>query len=76
MIPDGEKPTLKDKENLPYTEATITEVLRVCPTAPSSLPHQAIRDTEMGGYKIPKGTEVSLVYTTWTLNCEKTHISA
>ena len=51
-------PTLKDREKLPYTEAALTEVMRVCPTAPTSLPHKTIRDTEVGGYKLPKGTRV------------------
>ena len=58
VIGEGMKPTLKDRQNLPYTEATLTEVLRVSPTAPTTLPHQTIRDTEVGGYKLPKGTEV------------------
>ena len=57
-IGEGVKPTLKDREKLPYTEAALTEVMRVTPTAPSSLPHKTIRDTELGGYKLPKGTRV------------------
>ena len=60
VVGKGAKPALKDREKLPYTEATIIEVLRVTPTAPTSLPHWAITDTEIGGYKISKGTEVGL----------------
>ena len=53
-------PTLKDREKLPYIEAALTEVMRVCPTAPTSLPHKTIRDTEIAGYKLPKGTRVCI----------------
>ena len=52
------KPTLKDREKLPYTEATITEVMRVCPTAPTSLPHRTVVDTEIRGYRLPRNTGV------------------
>ena len=60
VVGNDVKPTLNDKEKLPYIEATITEVLRVAPTAPTSLPHWAIVDTEIGGYRIPKETEVQI----------------
>ena len=58
LLGDGGKPLLKDREKLPYVEATITEILRVAPTAPGSLPHYAVTDTEICGYKVPKGTTV------------------
>ena len=58
VLGQGQKPTLKDRNNLPYIEATITEILRVAPTTPGSLPHSTIRDTEICGYKIPEGTQV------------------
>ena len=58
MLGQGQKPTLKDRDSLLYIEATITEILRVAPTAPGSLPHSTIRDVEICGYKIPKGTQV------------------
>ena len=60
VIGDIEKPTFADRDKLPYTEATITEIMRVSPTAVGSLPHYTITDTEIAGYKIPKGTEVGL----------------
>ena len=60
MISDGKKPTLTDRDKLPYTEATITEIMRVVPTAVGSLLHYTITDTEIEGYKIPKGTEVEM----------------
>ena len=60
VIGDRKKPTLADRDKLPYTEATITEIMRVAPTALGSLPHYTITDTEIAGYKIPKGTEVGM----------------
>ena len=60
VIGEGVNPTLKDREKLPYTEAALTEVMRVCPTAPTSLRHKTIRDTEIAGYKLPKGTRVCI----------------
>ena len=58
LLGDGAKPLLKDTEKLPFVEATLTEILRVAPTAPGSLPHYAVTDTEICGYKVPKGTTV------------------
>ena len=58
ILGEGKRATLKDRENLPYMEATITEIFRVAPTAPGSLPHMTIKDTEICGYRIPKGTQV------------------
>jgi cytochrome P450 len=35
-------------------EATVTEISRINPTAPMSVPHKALKDTELGGYTIKK----------------------
>lgn len=40
--------------SLPYTEATIREILRIETLVPSGLPHQAVVDTTFQGYTIPK----------------------
>ena len=58
MVGRGARPRLSDRERLPYVEATLTEVLRVSPTAPGSLTHHTIRETQVAGYTLPKGTEV------------------
>lgn len=39
---------------LPYVEATIAEISRINPIAPITVPHTAIKDTELGGYNIKK----------------------
>ncbi|KAL3887167.1 hypothetical protein ACJMK2_027117 [Sinanodonta woodiana] len=51
-------PQLKDKEHLPYLEATIMETLRVYPVAPLALPHAVSKEIIFRGYRIPQGTTV------------------
>lgn len=51
-------PTLADRENLPYIEATVKEVLRWHPVAPMCLPHTCTEDDEINGYTIPEGAMV------------------
>ncbi|KAK7695619.1 hypothetical protein QCA50_000255 [Cerrena zonata] len=47
-------PTFADRENLPYVEAVINEVLRLNPVAPLGIPHRASQDDIYKGYLIPK----------------------
>ena len=58
MLGKGCRATLQDREKLPYTEATICEMLRLGCTAPTTLPHCTMVDTEIAGYRIPANTEV------------------
>ncbi|KAI1100667.1 putative cytochrome P450 oxidoreductase OrdA-like protein [Jackrogersella minutella] len=51
-------PTIKDREHLPYIEATMKEVLRWHPVAPMGLPHTSTEDDVCHGYFIPKGSMV------------------
>lgn len=46
------------RTRLPYTFACIAESMRFRPVSPLSLPHLATADTEIGGYRIPAGTQV------------------
>ncbi|WAR07452.1 CP1A1-like protein [Mya arenaria] len=50
----------KDRAYLPYTEATIHEVLRKSSIVPFALPHFTIADTKLCGFDIDKGTVVFL----------------
>lgn len=51
-------PSLKDRPNLPYTEATIMEVQRIASMLPFAIAHATIEDTVFRGYRIPKGTVI------------------
>uniref|UniRef100_A0A8R1DWW1 Uncharacterized protein n=1 Tax=Caenorhabditis japonica TaxID=281687 RepID=A0A8R1DWW1_CAEJA len=50
--------TMKDKVNLPYTNAFINEAQRRSNLLPINLPHATTRDVELVGCVIPKGTAV------------------
>lgn len=58
VIGRNRMPTLADRINLPYTEATIQEILRFGTIAPIGVPHCTYVDTAFRGYKIPKGTMI------------------
>nr|XP_054773838.1 steroid 17-alpha-hydroxylase/17,20 lyase-like [Lytechinus pictus] len=51
-------PVIGDRGSLPYTEATLYEVVRFSSIAPVLLPHATTCDTTLRGYTIPKGTTV------------------
>ncbi|XP_063968800.1 cytochrome P450 1A1-like isoform X1 [Lytechinus pictus] len=53
-------PTINDRGKLPYTEATLYEVMRYSSIVPVALPHATTRDTKLGGYSIPKGAVVMI----------------
>ncbi|KAK3921920.1 Cytochrome P450 307a1 [Frankliniella fusca] len=48
--------SLADRPNMPYTEATILEALRVASSP--IVPHVATQDTTIAGYQVDKGTMV------------------
>ncbi|KAL1965863.1 hypothetical protein VTN77DRAFT_4996 [Rasamsonia byssochlamydoides] len=48
-------PVISDRENLPYIDAIVKEVLRWHPVAPMGLPHMTTEDDIYQGYLIPKG---------------------
>ena len=49
-------PTYDDRENLPYTEATLMEIQRKGDLLPISVLHATSKDVNLQGYFIPKGT--------------------
>ncbi|GAB6023740.1 Cytochrome P450 2 sub R member 1 [Chamberlinius hualienensis] len=52
------EPSYNDRNNTPYTEATICELHRVISLAPLTIPHRVTEDTTLNGYNIPKDTMV------------------
>ncbi|KZV67274.1 cytochrome P450 [Peniophora sp. CONT] len=51
-------PTFADLTKLPYTSATVKEILRWSPMTPVGVPHRSIEDDYYNGYFIPKGSIV------------------
>ncbi|KAJ0298403.1 hypothetical protein Brms1b_013410 [Colletotrichum noveboracense] len=51
-------PTVSDRDNLPYLEALIKEVLRWHTIAPMGLLHMSSEEASYSGYRIPKGSLV------------------
>lgn len=47
-----------DTDNLPYLRAVVKEVFRLHPAAPLLIPHRADNSCEIGGFLIPKDTQV------------------
>lgn len=65
VCPDS-LPTTKDEPQLPYLRACVKEILRWFPVVALGAPHQAVREDEYMGYKIPKGA--TIILNTWTIN--------
>ncbi|XP_046573178.1 cytochrome P450 2C23-like [Haliotis rubra] len=57
-IGQSRRPSIKDKINLPYVEATVAEILRCADIVPTNLPHSVSRDVEFRGYTFPEGITV------------------
>jgi len=57
-------PTIRDKENMHYTQATLFELMRM--NRGSGFPHKTMKDTSLCGFDIPKDTECWMLY--WNLH--------
>nr|ADN06377.1 PAH-inducible cytochrome P450 monooxygenase PC-PAH 2 [Phanerodontia chrysosporium] len=65
-LTNGERlPVIRDREELPYVRALISEVLRWNPLVPLGVPHRAIADDVYRGYFIPEGS--TIVVNMWQL---------
>ena len=51
-------PSLTDRSDLPYMEATILEALRIAGPAPMAVPHSVPHDITFKGYLIPSETNI------------------
>ena len=57
VVGDGHQPNFEDISNMPYLQSTLCEVQRISGVVPFTGTN-AIRDTSIRGYDIPKGTHV------------------
>jgi cytochrome P450 len=55
----GRAPTVADLPELPYTEMVVREAMRLFPPA-ASFAREPIEDVHIGGYKVPKGSLVTV----------------
>ena len=55
VIGKGRPPTLPDRLNMPYVDATLMEIQRYKPVGCFVPPRAASTDAEILGYKIPAG---------------------
>ncbi|XP_048194594.1 cytochrome P450 2C5-like isoform X2 [Perognathus longimembris pacificus] len=51
-------PCMKDRSQMPYTDAVIHEIQRYIDLLPNNMPHEVTRDIKFRGYLIPKGTTI------------------
>ena len=58
VIGRNRPPSLTDRPDLPYMEATILEALRIAAAAPMAVPHSVPHDVIFKGYLIPKDTNI------------------
>src|SRR5262249_25688738 len=56
----GERPTIEHLHRLRYTERVVKAAMRLCPPVPN-VGREALEDCEIGGYHIPKGSQVAPV---------------
>ena len=57
-VTGGRNPSLNDRPSLSLIQATIIETLRVGNVVPFLVPHVALTDTTLCGYRVPKNTFV------------------
>jgi cytochrome P450 len=62
--------TADDREQMPWTEATIAESMRLSGVSPLGFPHCATEDVFVNGYMIKKGTVVIFNYSSVGLDKE------
>jgi len=58
VVGQSRLPNIHDRENLPYIQALVKEVMRWHPIGPMGLPHSSTEDDVFKGYFIPKGAMV------------------
>lgn len=54
VIGQSRQPMMADKENMPYTSAVLSEVLRMGNIVPLGVPRMSTSDTTLAGFHLPK----------------------
>ncbi|KAL4072598.1 cytochrome P450 [Scleroderma yunnanense] len=65
VVGKGVLPTFEDKEQLPYLQAMLYEVLRWNPVSPLGVPHATTTSDIYEGYYIPKGCII--IFNIWAM---------
>nr|XP_054760861.1 vitamin D 25-hydroxylase-like [Lytechinus pictus] len=60
VVGSSATPRYEDRKLMPYTEATLMEVLRYRPIAPGGVPHRATSDLKVKGYDILAGDNLMM----------------
>nr|KAF6303630.1 hypothetical protein mMyoMyo1_003580 [Myotis myotis] len=71
VIGHNQRPSLKDKMKMPYTEAVLNEIQRYITLVPCNVPHAVTKDTKFRQYVIPKGTTVFPLLSSVLLDCKE-----
>jgi len=58
VVPRDRLPSLYDRKNMPYLEATILELFRYRTIFPITVPYMATCDTQVGAYDVRKDTTI------------------
>ncbi|KAK1803116.1 hypothetical protein P4O66_021645 [Electrophorus voltai] len=58
VIGPTRQPCMADRPNMPYTDAVIHEIQRMGNIVPLNVPRITHKDTTLGGYFIPEGTQI------------------
>lgn len=71
VVGRNRSPSVEDKHRLHYVNAVITEVMRINPAVPMTIPHRAVRRTSLNGYEIPK--DAIVLVNLWSLFHDREH---
>ncbi|GBP37968.1 Probable cytochrome P450 304a1 [Eumeta japonica] len=55
-------PTIDDRNNMPFLEGCLREMMRIEPIVPLGLPHRALKNVQIGGYDVPENTMICINY--------------
>ncbi|CAH1799265.1 unnamed protein product [Owenia fusiformis] len=58
VVGTSRAPSIEDRDAMPVLQANIHEILRYVSHVPIAVPHKTTVDTSVGGYDIPKSTQV------------------